>query len=97
MGGGYAYAGDNPVNRVDPSGEAWLHGAYFDGGHGGQGCTMDIYEARPCIKYGDPGSPPAGTCTNWGAVAFGVGVLVLFGVIAVLATIVAPEIWFEPH
>ena len=50
LGGGYAYAGDNPVNRVDPSGRAALNSHLIEGGDGGQGCTMTLYLADRCAS-----------------------------------------------
>ena len=53
MGGGYgyAYAGGNPVNRVDPSGKAWVNnGALIEGGNGGQGCSMTLLLQGYCAQ-----------------------------------------------
>lgn len=50
MGGSYAYAGDNPVNRVDPSGK---FNYAIEGGDGGQGCTMALYLSGGCVFQKD--------------------------------------------
>ncbi|HEX9341306.1 MAG TPA: RHS repeat-associated core domain-containing protein [Thermoplasmata archaeon] len=125
----YAYAGGNPVNRVDPSGR-WFEGCsgwechYGTGQPGGGGSSASssgetgTYTSAYCDGWAvarglcipsnnapdasltstsSSGSAPRGTCTNWGAVAAGVGLIALVVFFAVVATIFAPEIWLEPH
>ncbi len=74
LGGGYAYAGDNPVNAVDPSGLAPVMHFAVEGFGAGEGCTMEGYEAGMCGMVTTP--PPAFVFSACFAeqIMFGIGV-----------------------
>jgi len=73
--------------------------AYCDGWAVARGLCIPSNNAPDASLAFASGSVSAatGTCTNWGAVAFGVGLIAFLAVVAVAVTIVAPEIWLEPH
>lgn len=59
LGGGYAYANDNPVNYVDPTGKVSAPASYVDWADGPVGCTMAMEQSGQCGPLGgQAGSSP---------------------------------------
>jgi RHS repeat-associated protein len=97
----YVYVGNSPTNFVDPTG---MKGRWSGGGTGASR-FCDTAAGRSARTAGwagtggrGGGGSPQGTCSNWGAVAAGVGLLALVGILGVVATILTGgTIWLEPH